>query len=197
LPFFVPWYVSGHKWPYTQFIDEIVRTAGFYSMPVIASETNGVGQYPTTMLDEKIRERHGVSAVAPVVTDARRKQSGFGMIKGLLQTRRLVLPRDPELLKQLRSLEIDYTPQGTMRISVPERAGHDDVAMAFMQAVSALAPDRAVRARAEFGVVVPVPDDLETVQTGNGLVVPRVPRPVSFMRQAFAYPRGSESGEGW
>jgi hypothetical protein len=38
---------------------------------------------------------------------------------------------------------------------------------------------------------------LETVQTGNGLVVPRVPRPVSFMRQAFAYPRGSESGEGW
>ena len=195
--FFVPWYVSGHKWPYTQFIDEIVRTAGFYHMPVIASETNGVGQYPTTMLDEKIRAKHGSAAVAPVVTDARRKQSGFGMIKGLLQTRRLVLPRDPELLKQLRSLEIEYTPQGTMRISVPERAGHDDVAMAFMQAVSALAPERALRPPAEFGVRLPVPDGLETVVTASGVTVPRVPRPVSFMSRAFAYPRGSESGEGW
>jgi hypothetical protein len=94
-------------------------------------------------------------------------------------------------------LEVDYTPQGTMRISVPERAGHDDVAMAFMQAVSALAPDRAVRPPAEFGVVIPVPDDLEFVESVNGVVVPRVPRPVSFMRQAFAYPRGSEAGEGW
>lgn len=197
IPFFIPWYKSGHKWPYTDFIEEIVRTAGFYTIPVLASETNGVGQFPTTYLDQRMRETHGSSAVAPMNTDARRKQSGFGMIKGLLQTRRLVLPRDPELLKQLRSLEIEYTPQGTMRISVPERAGHDDVAMAFMQAVSAVAPDRAVRPRAEFGVTLPVPDDLETVQTANGLVVPRVPRPVSFMRQAFAYPRGSESGEGW
>jgi len=197
LPFFIPWYKAGHKWPYTDFIEEIVRTAGFYNMPVLASETNGVGQYPTTMLDERMRERHGSSAVAPVVTDARRKQSGFGMIKGLLQTRRLVLPRDPELLKQLRSLEVGYTPQGSMRIAVPERAGHDDVAMAFMQAVSALAPDRAVRPPAEFGYTIPVPDGLETVVSKNGLTVPKVPRPVSFMRSAFAYPRGSESGEGW
>jgi hypothetical protein len=197
IPFFIPWYKSGHKWPYTDFIEEIVRTAGFYSIPVLASETNGVGQFPTTYLDQRMREKHGSSAVAPMNTDARRKQSGFGMIKGLLQTKRLVLPRDPELLKQLRSLEVDYTPQGTMRISVPERAGHDDVAMAFMQAVSALAPERAVRPPAEFGVTVPVPDGLETVSALNGLVVPRVPRPVSFLRRAFAYPRGSESGEGW
>jgi hypothetical protein len=197
IPFFIPWYISGHKWPYSQFIDEIVRTAGFYHMPVIAAETNGVGQYPTTMLDEKIRLKHKVSAVAPVNTDAKRKQSGFGMIKGLLQTQRLVLPRDPEMLKQLRSLEVSYTAQGTMQIRVPERAGHDDVAMALMQAVSAVAPERAVRPPAGFGQVVPVPADLELVETKSGLVVPAVPRPMSFMRHVFSYPRGSESGEGW
>jgi hypothetical protein len=195
--FFLPWFEYKYKWAYTQFIDRIVEISGFYHLPVIASETNGVGAYPTTMLGDRMREKRRYSPVAPVVTDVRRKQSGFGMIKGLLQTGRLVLPRDPELLKQLRGLEFEQLPGGSMRIAVPERSGHDDVAMSFMQAVSGILPDRAVRPADEFGNPIPIPDDLETVTTALGVVVPKVPRPVSFMRSAFAYPRGSESGEGW
>lgn len=196
LAFFIPWYEARHKWPYTQFIERIVETAGFYHLPVIASEVNGVGQYPTTMLQDRMSERAHYSPVVPVVTDVRRKQSGFGMIKGLLQAHRLVLPRDPELLKQLRGLEFEQLPGGGMRIAVPERSGHDDVAMSFMQAVSSLRVDFARRAAVPFGEVVPVPE-VEFVSTVNGLSVPVDPRPVSFHRDAFGYPKGSESGEGW
>lgn len=197
LPLFIPWYEAKHKWPYSQFISRIVETAKFYHLPVIASETNGVGQYPTTMLDEKLAEAGFHSTVAPVVTDVRRKQSGFGMIKGLLQTQRLVLPRDPELLKQLRGLEFEQLPGGGLRIAVPERSGHDDVAMSFMQAVSSVRLDAARRRQLSFGEVESFPEGTETVETLSGLKVPVRARPVSFHREAFAYPRGSESGEGW
>ena len=138
LPLFIPWFEYRYRWAYTDFIDRVVSTAKRYYLPVIASETNGVGQYPTTMLDDRMSEAGFYAAAAPVVTDVKRKQSGFGMIKGLLQSNRLVLPRDPELLKQLRGLEFTQLPSGSLSISVPERIGHDDVAMSFMQAVSSI-----------------------------------------------------------
>lgn len=197
LALFIPWFEFHYKWPYTQFIERVVGTAKKYHLPVIASETNGVGQYPTTMLDDRMSEAGFYSTVAPVVTDVRRKQTGFGMIKGLLQSNRLVLPRDPELLKQLRGLEFEQLPGGSLRIAVPDRVGHDDVAMSFMQAVSSIRLDGAVRDQGGFGEAQSPPADLETVQTGNGLNVPAAARPVAFHRHAFTYPKGSESGEGW
>lgn len=196
LVLFIPWFEYKYRWAYTDFIDRVVATARKYFLPVVASEVNGVGQYPTTMLGDKFDEAGLYSAVAPVVTDVRRKQSGFGMIKGLLQSKRLVLPRDPELLKQLRGLEFEQLPGGTMRISVPDRVGHDDVAMSFMQAVSSIRLDLAVRTSG-FGESQLVPDDTEFVVTRAGVKVPLKARPVSFHRDAFMYPRGSESGEGW
>ncbi len=76
----------------------------------------------------------GRSYLNGVVTDVRRKQSGFGMIKGLLQTGRLVLPCEPDLLKQLRGLEFETLPSGNQRIAVPDRLGHDDICDALCQA---------------------------------------------------------------
>jgi hypothetical protein len=149
------------------------------------------------MLGDKFDEAGLYSAVAPVVTDVRRKQSGFGMIKGLLQSKRLVLPRDPELLKQLRGLEFEQLPGGSMRISVPDRVGHDDVAMSFMQAVSSIRLDFAVRGDSPFGEPQLVPSDAEFVETRGGVREPVRARPVSFHRDAFMYPLGSEAGEGW
>lgn len=197
LPLFIPWFEYKYRWAYTDFITRVVETAKRYHLPVIASETNGVGQYPTTMLDDRMSEAGFYSAVAPVVTDVRRKQSGFGMIKGLLQSNRIVLPRDPELLKQLRGLEFEQLPGGSVRIAVPDRVGHDDVAMSFMQAVSSIRLDRAVRVQSGFGVRPSVDPGTEFVFTSSGLTVPVRARPVAFHQQAFMYPRGSESGEGW
>ena len=194
LPVFVPWFEYKFHWPYSQFIDRVVQVAGRYELPVVVSETNGVGQYPTTMLDERMAEAGHAATVAPVVTDVRRKQSGFGMIKGLLQARRLVLPREPELLKQLRNLEFEQLTGGNVRISVPTHIGHDDVAMSFMQAMSALWMPGAVRGDAGFGRPTVTVD---TVSTSGGVVVPVEPRPVAFHRQAFGWPSGSEQREVW
>jgi hypothetical protein len=196
LALFIPWFQYQYRWAYTDFIDRVVSTAKRYYLPVVASEVNGVGQYPTTMLQDKFSEAGLYAAVAPVVTDIRRKQSGFGMIKGLLQSKRLVLPRDPELLKQLRGLEFEQLPGGSLRIAVPDRVGHDDVAMSFMQAVSSVQVMQATRQQ-EFGMPQVVPPDTEWVTTKGGINVPVHARPVSFHREAFGYPRGSEAGEGW
>lgn len=197
LALFIPWYEARFKWAYTDFIARVVETAKRYHLPVIASETNGVGQYPTTMLGDKMVEAGFYSAVVPIVTDLRRKQSGFGMIKGLLQSKRLVLPRDPELLKQLRGLEFEQLPGGSMRIAVPDRAGHDDVAMSFMQAVSSVRLAAAVRQSEYFGDPMQPPEGLEWVVTKSGVRIPVHPRPVPFHYDAYGFPRGSESGEGW
>jgi hypothetical protein len=197
LPIFIPWFKYEYRWAYTDFIDYVTKVAKRYFLPVVASEVNGVGQYPTTMLQDKFAEAGLFSAVAPVVTDIRRKQSGFGMIKGLLQSKRLVLPRDPELLKQLRGLEFEQLPGGSLRIAVPDRVGHDDVAMSFMQAVSSVRLSEAVRHSDAFGSPQLAPADSEIVESKNGIKVPVKARPVSFHRDAFMYPRGSEAGEGW
>lgn len=194
LALFIPWFEVRHNWPYSQFIDRIVETAGKYHIRVLASETNGVGQYPTEDLRRRAHEAGRGCYVSSVVTDVRRKQSGFSMIKGLLQRNRLVLPRDPELLKQLRGLEFEQLPTGNLRIAVPDRSGHDDLAMSFMQAVSCMDPRGAVR-QGGPGEFRGDPDSV--VRTKGGLVVPAAPRPVAFHDSAIRPPRGLESGDVW
>jgi hypothetical protein len=51
---------------------------------------------------------------------------------------RLELPNYPPLLRQLRNLSFERLPAGGVRISVPERAGHDDLAMALCLAAYAV-----------------------------------------------------------
>ena len=55
-----------------------------------------------------------------------------------MQQGRLGLPRSPELLKQLRSLEFEQLQSGGVRLAVPERAGHDDLAMSLALAATAV-----------------------------------------------------------
>jgi hypothetical protein len=69
--------------------------------------------------------------VAGVHTDARSKETAFGTLKFLMQQGRLFLPRHPVLLRQLSALEYAERDGGTIHIAVPERAGHDDLAMAL------------------------------------------------------------------
>ena len=131
-------------------------------------------------------------------TDARRKQSGFGKIKMMLQRDLLVLPREPELLKQLRALEFEQMPGGSVKIAVPERAGHDDLAMALMQAVSCVrpaprGPDEIwppARARPHgHRVRHPGPD---VAPPGRGQGVPMSPRPVEWHAASYCVPSGRQ-----
>lgn len=141
--FFVPWLeVTEDRTRFTAFIDRLLVVARGYRVQMWASETNGVGAPVTQQLQERLYQDRSIVAqpwVRPVHTDWRRKQSGFGAIKVLLQSGRLVLPRHAELTRQLAALQFTYSETGLVRIAVPERAGHDDLAMALMQAVSCLA----------------------------------------------------------
>lgn len=196
LALFIPWMEVRHRWRYTDFINRIVQVAGKYYLRVIASELNGVGAAPTEMLRNAAADAGRDCYVSGVVTDSRRKQSGFGLIKGLLQQYRLVLPRDPELLKQLRGLEFEQLPTGNLRLAVPERMGHDDALMAVLQAVSCFNMRGAVRLGDQsFGTVRGYSG--EVVTTPAGISLPLIPRPVAFHDSAIMSPRGLEKGENW
>jgi len=132
--FWVPWIEEGVHVAYGTFLSRVVDVAHGYRLRRIASECNGVGQMPTDELARMLRFRFG--KVVAVTTTATTKQDGFGRLKMLLSQGRLALPRHPGLLAQLAGLEFEERDSGTVRIAVPERAGHDDIAMALQLAVS-------------------------------------------------------------
>ncbi len=137
---------------YERWIDRLVDAVGLLRLQVLTAETNGVGQMPTQVLARRVWEATGWERVVPVATTARLKEDLFGFAKLLMQQGRLVLPRHPALLRQLGALEFTALDGGGMRIAVPERAGHDDVAMSFALALQPLVA----------GELVPVMDRVVT-----------------------------------
>lgn len=190
---FVPWCEARSGWPFEQFIERIGDVSERYRVRVLASERNGIGEYPSTELEHRLHMRRTGTFVAPVWTTARRKMSGFGRIKGLLQSGRLVLPLHPPLLSELRALEFEQLAAGGLRIAVPERAGHDDLAMALLQAVSCVD----VRGLRDEPPPMYPPDPAGLVETGAGALVPRRPRPDRDYLAHLGVPGGEDGGDGW
>ena len=212
---FVPYLAAKVGWRWDAFSQHVAGLAGAYDLRVIASELNGVGDAATLMLEQECAKVGAQWVVHGVWTDTRRKQAGFGKIKLLMQRGRLVLPRHPELLKQLRALEFESTQTGTTRIAVPENRGHDDLAMALLQAVSCVMDDHLVQslgvsafdrpgtaeaawseyrkaaARAREGV-----SEATHSLTGSGLWVPRDAQPLEAANAFWALaPAGREKGQ--
>jgi hypothetical protein len=90
------------------------------------------------------------------------------------------------LLKQLRGLEYETMTSGSVKISVPERAGHDDIAMALMQALSCVRPSL------RYGDEVPERTGLPHTVTPSGIRVPEQPRPVAQHSMSYCVPAGRE-----
>lgn len=119
--------------PYEAWIERLALLCGPGGFVVgrLMSEVVGVGQMPTSVLERRLWEVTGQQVVEPVTTTARLKEDAFGFARLLLQQGRLELPKETSLLAQLRGLEFEVSDAGNMRIAVPDRVGHDDVAMAF------------------------------------------------------------------
>ena len=183
--FFVPWAERHFRMEYATMVERICEVASAYHLFVIASETNGVGASPTQDLQRLTLERRLGSHVRPTWTDVRRKQSGFGKIKGMLQRGTLVLPRHPDLLSELRGLQFETTPSGMTRIAAAG-SGHDDMAMSLMQAVSCL--HQAVNPDKSFWP----PAGVEYATTPRGTRVPLRPVPLRGYVGAFIAPEGAE-----
>ena len=188
LAYFVPWLEYRYRCPYSQWVDRSAEIAMAYEMRIIGSECNGVGAAPTETLRDRLYRQGSATVVSSVWTDARRKQSGFGKIKMMMQQGRLVIPREPELLRQLRALEFEAMDSGTVRIAVPARAGHDDLAMALLQSISCIRPS--LRMDGE----IPERPGLEHCTTGAGLKVPLQARPVEWHMSSYMVPSGRERG---
>ncbi len=138
-PLRVLWLEEHFGMPYGRFIERIVDVGTSprgYRFGRLAAESNGVGQMPCEVLRGQLAKAGAHVQLDAVHTDARSKEDGFGAIKLLLQQGDLKLPRHPALLGQLAALEYETSDSGLVRIAVPERAGHDDLAMALMLAVS-------------------------------------------------------------
>ena len=133
--FWVPYVVERFGLAYDDWIDELIATARGFTFERLVCETNGVGGMPSQVLAKQMLAVGLSDVVEPVVTSARLKEDAFGWARVLLAQGRLELPADPSLLRQLRGLEFEQLAGGGVRIAVPERVGHDDVAMSLCLAL--------------------------------------------------------------
>jgi hypothetical protein len=160
---------------------------------IVTAEINGVGAAASQELRHRLRERADLLARSEVVdaayqyrynphtTSARSKATAYGYVLTLLEQGRLVLPRDPQLLRQLAGLRYDQGERGNVSIQAESAATHDDVADALMLATGPYAIDgRHTTALARYAESerpdAQVSEDVPTVTTGGGLVLPRDPR---------------------
>lgn len=157
---FLPWLVAEHRMEYERFVELVVAAAAGYQLTALASEQNGVGMAPTQLLNRALLrdQRCAVTRLEPVHTTSRLKEDAFGMVKLLLQQGRLLLPRHPELLKQLANLSFEMTDGGSVRIAVPDARGHDDLAMGLCLAVTLLTEAEAM----------PLPQELDWSDEDEG-----------------------------
>lgn len=142
-------------------------TAPGFRVERIVSEENGVGAMPTEDLVRRIGRR-----VEGRHTSQKSKEDAYGRIQALLSERRLVLPDNLELLRQLRGMTVEVTASGGISINAADPNVHDDLADALSLAISA------TPMHAGGGIYTdPPPPNVEWLTTPGGVHVPAVPRP--------------------
>ena len=104
----------------------------------------------------------------------------------MMQNGDLVIPREPELLKKLRSIRYEHADAGT-KIAA-KRGAHDDIVMALLQACRCITP-------------VPNPDGWSGFapayphgRSGTGVTVPAAPLPRESWLASYRAPEGRETG---
>lgn len=184
--------VIPHVWPVktplAQVVGDVVAVGDAFGY--VASETNGVGAMPSQELFSQLRsdalraERPRPRVRYEIATTSRSKTAGYGAILSLLEREQLVLPRHPDLLRQLAGLRFEQGERGFTRIEAESFATHDDVADALQLAAlpwrrpgGQLRSHLAEFANAEHAVADAElrPVDHPTVTTGGGLRLWRRP----------------------
>lgn len=182
--------VLPHIWPQatplSQVVDDVIASPAPFEY--LSIETSGVGAMPAQEIERKGRaawKGRGPRRWNMVATTAAKKTCGYSAILGLLEQGRLVLPRHPDLLRQLAGLRFEQGARGFMRIEAEDAVTHDDVADALMLAALPHVPRRDGRVISYLSVLAdprtpipdaPVPDlDEPIVATGGGLRVYKRP----------------------
>jgi len=134
----------------------------------VVSEAVGVGTAPTESLTKAL----GRDVVVAHWTSQRTMEQGVGRLRGLISERSIVLPADQDLLRQLKGMVATPTHGGGLTIGGAQASVHDDLADALLMCLAAAIP---FDLGAEVGTD-PGPNT-EWVQAGNGLAIPKRPRP--------------------
>jgi PBSX family phage terminase large subunit len=123
----VPYFEAYKKTNYDIVIRRVVELAHKLRILKIVSEMNGVGDMPTQTL-----EASGLN-VEGVFTTSQSKINGYGRLKILMQARKLLIPREPELIKQLTNLRYTLSESGaSFSISHSKQYRKDDYSDALM-----------------------------------------------------------------
>lgn len=197
--YFVAWVEENFAMPYSQFARRVIDHGDYdgsvwngrpgFTMRHLLAELNGPGTPVVQSMREMARERWGYPrAIVGVNTTAAYKENAFAQLRLLIQQGRLILPKSQTgLLRQLNNLEFETRDSGHLRIAVPERLGHDDVALSLAQCMAAVKP-RARRFRLENHAR----SDGDVLETPSGTRIHTRPRCVHDPR-AFTTPRGGDS----
>lgn len=130
--FIIPYFEAYKKTNYNVVIDRIIELSKKFYFQKIVSEANGIGDMPTQTL-----ERAGIN-VEGLYTNAQNKVDGYGRMKILMQAKRLLIPREPELIKQLTNLRYSLSESGaSMSIAHSKQYPKDDYCDALMFALRA------------------------------------------------------------
>jgi hypothetical protein len=160
-------------------VDDLVAVRSCFR--IVSTETNGVGVGPSQDLVRRMRGSGDKREWNMVFTTAAKKTAGYGCILNLLERGQLVLPRHPDLLRQLAGLRFQQGERGFTHIEAESDATHDDVADALMLAALPHSPPGSHRIRCHLAALADVrkapPDadvpelDEPVVETGAGLCV--------------------------
>lgn len=193
--YFVPWIEEHFSMPYTRWAERVIDIGAYpadavgYVLRYCLAELNGPGMPVVQSMRAAARARWGRSSgLVGVNTSSTWKENGYGMLRLLIQQGRLILPRHVGLLRQLNNLEFHTSDTGRLRIAVPDRLGHDDLADALMQAASAVRQQPAGRWRDGHHSR----STGEVLTTGSGTCIRRRPRCFAQPR-AFMAPRGGDA----
>jgi hypothetical protein len=187
-------YVWPVKTPLHAVVEDVARAVGAFHY--LAPETNGVGAMPSSELKRlAVRVRTPKRLWNFTNTTAGSKTAAYGLVLSLLERGQLVLPRHPDLLRQLAGLRFQQGERGFMRIEAEDAVTHDDVADALMLAMLPHRPTGAHRvvchtaslaaSRTAPGDAHAPAVDCPVVATGSGLHIYQRPTLQSVGSEAF------------
>ncbi len=203
--------VLPHIWPAGELLGNVVgdiaRSNVYWSY--VATETNGVGAMPSQELSAQVRRSWpaGLSCTWYFTsTTAAKKTAGYGTVLGLLEQNQLVLPRHPDLLRQLAGLRFEQGERGFTRIEAENRVVHDDVADALMLGMLPHQPKGSSRIRchmqtfasrdyAPADAAIPELDE-PIIETAGGLRLHARPSLQSVAGPEVSFPHGLRLTDG-
>jgi hypothetical protein len=197
--------VIPHIWPAGELLGDVVSDVASRNVywRYVATETNGVGAMPSQELSAQVRRSWPASLTCTwyfTNTTAAKKTAGYGTVLGLLEQNQLVLPRHPDLLRQLAGLRFEQGERGFTRIEAENRVVHDDVADALMLAMLPHQPKGSSRIRCSMQTLASrdyAPVDAGTaelaqpiIETPGGLRLYARPPLQSVAGPEVSYPHG-------